>query len=143
VTESGKAPRILTALRNELLAGETNMDCIQSQALASATTPTACISIAFNLDQNIHAFLAEIVNGSLTYIFQVCAPRRNDMNHTENIPRLFLVLVAMIMVVVVSMGMAVRMGMTVVMIMVFVAVTMIVLMPTIAMTGMAMRMAVI
>ena len=121
----------------------------QSKALASTTTPAACISVTLNLDESIYVFLSEEVDRPLTYVFQICTPRSDDVHHSENVLRFFLmpmrVIMIMIVIVIVAMVMAMVMGVAVVVVLLMIMTMMVLVMAMIVvrlttpMTGMVMR----
>lgn len=119
----------------------------QSKALASTTTPAACISVTLDLDESIYVFLSEEIDGPLTYVFQICAPRSDDVHHSENVLGFFLVRMRVIMIVIVIVAMVmgvpvvVVLLMTMTMTMMVLAMAMIMVRLTTLMAGMVMRMA--
>lgn len=117
----------------------------QSKALASTSTPAACIPVTLNLDESIHVFLSEEVDGPLTYIFQIRAPRSDDVHHPEDVLGFFLmrmiVIVIVAMVMVMGVIMAVVLLMIMIMTMMVLAMAMIMVMLTTPMAGMVMGMA--
>lgn len=123
----------------------------QSKAFASTTTPAACISVTLNLDESIYVFISEEVDGPLTYVFQICAPRSDDVHHSENVLGFFLMhmrmTMIMIMIVIVIVAMVMVVGVVVVLLMIMtmtmmvLAMAMIMVRVTTPMAGMVMGMA--
>lgn len=85
----------------------------------STSAPASSVTFSFYLDQNIHAFFSEKIDGPLAHVFKVGAARRDDMDYAQNIGvGLFVCVVVVVAVavgVVVIVTVVVTMTMTVVM----------------------------
>ena len=93
------------------------MLCDMHSRFIPAATPAPPITLSFNLDHDVHVFIFEEIDGSVSYILQVCSISCDNVYHTHHLlirTRLggfvgFAVVLVVIMMMIVVMAMVVMM----------------------------------
>lgn len=115
--------------------------------IPAATAPTTAVSFAFDLNENVHALLAEVVHGALADIFEVGAARGDDVDYAEDVGGMRVMVIVIVIVIIVAVGivvMTVSMAVVVSMIViVIVAMAMTVVASMIMSMGMSMSMSMV
>lgn len=75
--------------------------------IPAATAPTTAVSFAFDLNENVHALLAEVVHGALADIFEVGAARGDDVDYAEDVGSMRVMVIVIVIVIIVAVEMVV------------------------------------